>query len=416
MRVLKGTGLVRKEERGVYKITQDGKEILGGISWAYRNSLRKQQQDLVQRARLYSPTTKKEKEIMDKFVVEKKAEYQPAWVSYLSMTTGILKSLGHDVDTIDVGGYTGQAFHLNTARGSTCPSAPTVAEFDTFAKGLESFGWKVDQTWEGPCCSYPMNEEETARAKSHFETLKTLIIETEKPIGIWGTHVPEFGIMNGFEEDSYIVSSFIKLQGREEIPIKFNELRAPGGLFKQVFKESFEVKDQSDVDKRAIERAISVAAGLERRCPEEHKRYASGSEMFDKLVNALENGVVPESEEEMGKMDPMKTPLLIYHGNSYTALCNQENLALAAEFLNRMAKKYKGKPFHDDLMTASGEYGKASDMMKKFTELFPFSLEKDYVPSEFGEEKRNKGATLLRDAKLHVEAGIRSLEQALKKW
>jgi hypothetical protein len=332
------------------------------------------------------------------------------------MTTGILKSLGHFVDIIDVGGYTGQAFHLNTARGSTCPSAPTVAEFDTFAKGLESFGWKVEQSWARPGLNYPMNDEETARAKAHFEALKTEMAETKKPIGIWGTHVPEFGIMNGFEGDSYVVSSFIRLQGRDEVPIKFNELRSPGGLFKQVFKESFKVKNQSAVDKEAIERALGIAAGLEKRCPDDHKRYASGTEMFDELANILENGVVPESEEAMQKMDPMRTPYLLYNGNSYTAACNQENLALAAEFLNRMAKKYKGTSNYDDLNTSSREYGKASELMKEYTELFPFSGEKDYVPSEFSEEKRARGISLLREAKPHVETAIQSLKSSLRNW
>jgi DNA-binding transcriptional ArsR family regulator len=416
LRVLQKGGLVRKTERGVYQTSEDGRDLLGGISNAYGNSLRRQQQDMVQRARLYSPARTGENEEMKKYVVKKLAEYQPAWVSYLGMTTGILRSLGYDVDTVDVGGYTGQAFHINTARGSTCPSAPTVADFDTFAEGLESFGWKVEQTWEGPCCSYPMNEEETSRARAHFDMLKREIVKTEKPIGIWGTYVPEFGIMNGFEEDSYLVSSFKRLQGAEETPIRYDELRAPGGLFKQIFREPFDVKNQNDIDKRAVERALGVAAGLEKRCPDDHKRYASGIEMFDELAKILERGVVPESEGMMQKVDHTETPFLLYHGNSYTALCNQENLALAAEFLERMAKKYRGKPFHHDLVTASKEYHESSDLMMRYTELFPFSFEKDYIPSEFSEEKRKQGISFLDAAKPHVEKAIQSLKTALTKW
>ncbi|MCK5239368.1 MAG: hypothetical protein KAR33_07475, partial [Candidatus Thorarchaeota archaeon] len=79
---------------------------------------------------------------MDKFEVESKAEYVPAWISYLSIATGILRSLGEEVDLAYTGGYTGYAFHLNTAKGDTCPSAPTVAPFESFREGLESFGWR----------------------------------------------------------------------------------------------------------------------------------------------------------------------------------------------------------------------------------------------------------------------------------
>ena len=89
---------------------------------------------------------------------------------------------------------------------------------------------------------------------------------------------------------------------------------------------------------------------------------------------------------------------------------------MAAEFLERMAKKYEGKPFHDELVEASREYHEASDLMREFTELFRFSFEKDYIPSEFSEEKRKRGISLLHAAKPHVEKGIKNLEDSLKKW
>ncbi|MFX0173642.1 MAG: hypothetical protein ACFE9L_17270 [Candidatus Hodarchaeota archaeon] len=110
--------------------------------------------------------------------------------------------------------------------------------------------------------------------------------------------------------------------------------------------------------------------------------------MFDDLANTLEYGIVPESEEEIVKGDKIKiSPYLNYHGNSYTAMCNQEGLAIASEFLKRIAEKYKNEPIHNDLLTASFEYGTAAKLMKDFTEIFPFSLAKSYVPSEFPEEK-----------------------------
>lgn len=416
IRILSKSGLLRKVERGVYEITDDGSAFLSSISIAYEDSLRRQQEDLLRRRRLYSPISRKEEEVMDKFIVENQAEYQPAWISYLSMTTGILKALGANVDVTDVGGYTGQAFHLNTARDSTCPSAPTVADFHTFAQGLESMGWKVDQSWYPPGCSFPMNEEETARAKNHFEILKKEMMRSKQPIGIWGTYVPEFGIMNGFDGDSYVVSSFRKLQGIDEPPIKFNELKPPGGFFKQVFKEPIKIKDQSAVDKKAIRRALKVAEGFAKSDAETHKNYASGIEMFDQLSQILKKGVVPSSEKSMEKMDSSKAPFLLYHGNSYTAMCNQEALALAHEFLGRLAKRYKGKSMYEPLKQASLEYEKAASLMKEYTELFPFSFEKDYDASEFTDDKRARGIALLNEAKPHVVAALKHMKDALKDW
>ena len=69
---------------------------------------------------------------MDKFEVDNKGEYVSAWLSYLSTATGILRAMGEEVDLAYVGGYTGYAFHLNTSKGDTCPSAPTVAPFELF--------------------------------------------------------------------------------------------------------------------------------------------------------------------------------------------------------------------------------------------------------------------------------------------
>ncbi|MGD2248545.1 MAG: hypothetical protein PVF58_09060 [Candidatus Methanofastidiosia archaeon] len=349
------------------------------------------------------------------YKVEPPAHYQPAWISYLSMTTGILKSLGHNIDITDTGGYTGYAFHLNTSRGGTCPSAPTCADFDSFAEGIESFGWKVEQTWDGFDYGYPMHEEGTARAKAHFYTLKKLIREIKRPIGIWGVYVPEFAIMNGYTGENYIVSTFRHPQNGEET-IKFNDLCAPGGLFTLVFKESFPVTDQRSNDKKAIERALKIARGFKGITSEIHKGYASGVEMFDELAKILERGVVPKSEQEMHELKGTDSLFLLYHGNSYTAACNQEGLALAADFLDRMSKKYKGDPFYNDLETASAEYSTASDLMREFTEIFPFSQQKDYDPSEFSTEKRAKGARLLQSAKPHVEAAMQRLEEAFRMW
>ena len=73
---------------------------------------------------------------MTNFEVKNKADFVASWISYLSTATGILKSMGKDVDLVDVAGYTGYAFHLNTSKGDTCPSAPTVAPFSSFAEEL----------------------------------------------------------------------------------------------------------------------------------------------------------------------------------------------------------------------------------------------------------------------------------------
>ncbi len=416
LRILQKAGLVRKVERGLYEITEDGEQLLHGISSIYRDSVKRQQQDLAKRARLYSRTDIRESEAMSKFVLDNQALYQPAWISYLSMATGILKSLGLEVDTVDVGGYTGYAFHLNTARSSTCPSAPTVADFPRFAEGLESFGWRVEQEWDGFDYGFPMNERGKARARAHLGLLKHTLIESNRPIGIWGPHIPEFAIMNGYDGDSYLISSFRRLEQLDDVPVKYSDFMAPGGLFKLVFKEKTKARSKREIDRSALERGLRIARGFGESEAETHKGYASGLEMFDVLADILEKGIVPESESSISSGAAVEGPLLIYHGNSYTAACNQETLALAGEFLERLAKAYKKEPFYKELHKAGEEYEKAAAIMQDFTKLFPFSTQKDYDPSEFPEDKKVKGAELLRSAKPHVLAALEGIEQALRKW
>ena len=349
---------------------------------------------------------------MTNFEIESKAKFAAAWITYLATATGILKSLGLETDLVDVGGYTGYAFHTNTAKGETCPSAPTVAPFNKFAEGLESFGRKIEQSWEAPCYGPSDDENQIKRAKNYFVEIQDIIRNTGRPVGIWGIpDVPEFGIVNGFTDDSYLVSTFRSLPQvpAEDAPILHNNLHAPGGLFKMVFIESIGHKAEKVRDREAVERGVEIAKGLEKI-----EGYVSGPEAFDDWAYTLEAGIVPESEKESAELKGHTQ--LQYHGNSYVAVCTQEGLNLASDFLSRLAKRYERESFSKSLAKASEEYSKAANVMKEYTELFPFSLEKNWDPNEFPDAKRYKGAKALRKAKTHVMSAIKQMENALKKW
>jgi hypothetical protein len=344
--------------------------------------------------------------------VESKAVFVAAWISYLSTATGILKSLGVETDLVDVGGYTGYAFFTNTSKGNTCPSAPTVAPFHKFVEGLESYGWKIEQSWEAPCYGPSEDEKQIERAANYFSEIKDTIKNTGRPVGIWGIpNIPEFGIVNGYDDDNYVVSTFRSLSHipMEDDPIPHLNLHAPGGLFKMVFREFVGTADDNARDREALIRAIAIAKGVE-----EVEGYVSGLDSFDEWAHTLEAGIVPDSEKEAKELEG--TTLLLYHGNAFVAQCTQEGLHLAADFLERMATRHVGERFAKSLSKASNDYRKAGEAMQEFTELFPFSHEKNWEPDEFPDAKRYKGAKALRKAKPHVESGIKQMEDALKKW
>ncbi len=349
---------------------------------------------------------------MKSFEVENKAVFVASWITYLSTATGILKAIGKNSDLVDVAGYTGNAFHLNTSKGNTCASAPTVAPYDTFAEGLESFGWKVEQSWESPDYNPSEDEKQIERARNYFDEIKNTLTQTGRPIGIWGVpNVPEFGIVNGFDDEKYVVSTFRSLPSLplDDDPISYLNLHAPGGLFKMIFKEPIDIKEESLRDKEALSRAIAIANGIEKI-----DGYVSGPESFDEWALILESGIVPESEDETKEMTGITK--LNYHGNSYVAACTQEGLDLAAAFLERLAERHQGQSFAKKLAKASESYKQAAVFMKEYTELFPFSLDKNWNPDEFPDKKRYQGARFLRKAKPHVESAIKQMEDALKKW
>jgi len=349
---------------------------------------------------------------MKNFEVESKADFVASWITYLSTATGILKSLGKNIDLVDVAGYTGYAFHINISEGDTCPSAPTVALFSTFSEGLESFGWKVEQSWESPTFNPSDDGKQNERAKKYFEEIKIALTQYERPIGIWGVpNVPEFGIVNGFNDDKYVVSTFRSLPSMplKDAPISYLNLHAPGGLFKMIFKEPINVKEQSVRDKVAISRAVEVAKGIEKI-----DGYVSGPESFDEWALILESGIVPESEDEAKEIAGITR--LNYHGNSYVAACTQEGLDLAAAFLEKLAERYQRQSFAKKLLKASESYKQAAIFMKEYTKLFPFSLDKNWNPDEFPDKKRYQGARFLRKTKPHVESAIKQMEDGLKKW
>jgi hypothetical protein len=346
------------------------------------------------------------------FEVENKAVYDASWISYLSTATGILKSIGKETDLVDVGGYTGYAFHLNISKRMTCASAPTVAPFDKFAEGLESLGWKVEQSWESPSYDQHDGEKAIVRAKNYFDEIKETMTQTGRPVGIWGIpNVPEFGIVNGFDDDKYLVSTFRSLPSvfQDDDPIFYSNLHAPGGLFKMVFKSPIDVKEDKTRDREALSRAITIAKGTEKI-----EGYISGPEAFDEWALTLDAGIVPDSEGESKELGDATQ--LNYHGNSYVAACMQEGLNLATGFLERLASRHQTQSFAKKLTQASENYKQAASLMKEYTELFPFSLDKNWNPEEFPDEKRYRGAKFLRKAKPHVESAIKQIEDALKKW
>jgi hypothetical protein len=300
--------------------------------------------------------------------------------------------LGMSCDMVDVGGYSGYAFLINVSKGMTCPSGPTALPMETWTKihrGTEKLGWTIEH-YEYPH-SYPKKEgrptpEEIEVAKKLFAKVKQEIDQRDRPVVLWGLVVPEYGIVNGYEGDSYITSTFRSLTKQPETPISFHDLKAPGCIDAFFFRDRAK-NDPETVSKEAVTRAFQFATA---KVPV-LGNYVAGPAALDEWANVLER--VPEEKQN-------------YHGNSYVGACVAEGRAISAEFLRRLAGKRKGKQ-SERLLAASERYGKGAKLMEEFTRIFPFKFEGEMKLAD-----RKRGAEILRKTRLFEEEAIKHLETA----
>jgi len=391
LNLLMKKGLVKRVARGEYTLTVDGKELLNAAASTYKDSTQRQEERRQLLLRSYTKGLIEGKKL-NKKVISKKAEYLPCWLSYTGAIAGSLRALGIDCDTVDVGGYSGYAFLINVSKGVTCPSGPTALPLKTWQqiyKGTESLGWTIEH-YEYPH-DYPAKEgnptpQEIEMAKKLFNKIKHEIDERDRPVVLWGLVAPEYGIVKGYEGNSYITSTFRTLNNQPEEPINFYDLKAPGCIDAFFFRDKVE-QDAATRDKEALERAINFAAANVPILD----NYVGGPVALDEWANVLEN--LPKEKQN-------------YMGNSYVGACVCEGRFMCAKFLIRLSKKYAGKQ-SKHLREASEWYEKGWKLMEEFTRIFPFKFQ-----GEMKLEDRKKGAEILREVKPFEEKAIKHLKKA----
>jgi hypothetical protein len=397
LRQLVDKRLAEKLDRGEYALTIDGKELLSAAAVMYQDSTRREEERRESLSRRYSEGLK-EAELLDRKVIGMEAQYPPCWLSYTGAIAGALNALGVSCDPVDVGGHSGYAFLINVAKQTTCPSGPTALGEKSWAqilKATEELGWTIRSlAYDG---SYPKKEggpapEEVDKAKGIFEKIKQEVNERDRPVVLWGLVAPEYGIVNGYDGNSYVVSTFRRLHdpSLQEDPIPFYDLKAPGCLHAIFFGEKVKLRGEAS-DKKALRRAIDFASGKVSAL----SNYVVGPVAFQEWARVLET--LPENKQN-------------YHGNSYVGACYCESRGMCAEFLKRLSKKYPGKQF-GHLLRAAECYENGLKLMREFTQVFPFRLQGDMKLAD-----RKKGAELLRRVKPFEEEATKHMTDALVEW
>ncbi|MBD3339082.1 MAG: ArsR family transcriptional regulator [Candidatus Lokiarchaeota archaeon] len=394
--VLLDNNLIKKIERGSYDITKDGKDLILSIVLSYRKS---QIHSLEIRKRLWNKYLPEKIEsssgIHNKFIVEIPAKYVPGWISYVSSITGVLKSLNKNIDQIDVAGNTGHAFFFNVAEGITDPSGPScVVKMHSFHEGIEVFGWKLKE-WYQPLSRDTSNLPiKPDLFKKIFNAVKDGLERMNRPVILWGIPIPEYGIVNGYEDDKYIVSTFRSSDPEKrfgpDTDTKFDDIVPPGRMQALFFEETVLPPEKEKSDLRSIRNALNLS-----NLHQKGSGYISGPNAFYEWAEVIEGEI----------------EFISYHGNSYISKCIYEALCFANEYISRIARRYSDIAQYRYLINASDQFKEAKSLMKQYEVLFPFAFDGD-----LNYKKRQRGAEILRKIAPYISGAFANMSDALENW
>ena len=393
--------LIEKEEWGRYQITEAGIEFIMSIIKAYNVISDKSQN---QNEKIFSewpdwPDFLKEPRIINENNVSSPALYGGGWNSYISSITGILNCLGVQHDHIYISGITGYCFLVSIPgiiKSSLIKENNSVDVWQQINKGTESFGWHL-QKWELKRKNpgrWNLTGEEVDSALKVFNKVKEIIDNFETPVVLFGIHGAGFGIINGYRNDSYLVSSYYRKEGRKEVSVRFDQLRILDKFIYYYFEKEIEKEETEIIERNALERALKFAQGTS---------YSNGGYFVGPQAYELWISMLKEGRED--KIDNF--------GNSVLGIYYFDAKDVTFEYLNRLARKYVNKPQGLYLKEASKNYRDAKINLEKFTVIFPYFEPEN---STLTPAKRNKGVEILENVKMSEIKAIENLEKAVEKW
>ena len=392
--------LIEKEEWGRYQITEAGIEFVTGIINSYKfisNSTQNEQEKIFNEWPEW-PDFLKEPRIINENKVSIPALYEGGWNSYISTVTGVLNFLGVQHDYIYISGTTGYCFLVSipgVIRTSLIKENNSLDTWQEIYKGTESFGWELKK-WEQKRNSpgkWNLTGEDVESALKVFNQVKNLI-DNDTPVILFGIHGAGFGIINGYRNDSYLVSSYFRKEGRKEIPVRFDQLRVLDKFIYYHFENKKETEESEVIEKKAMERAFLFANG------EKYSNggYYVGPQAYDLWIHMLNDG----NEEDIDKF-----------GNSVLGIYYYDAKDVTTEYLNRLSRKYKSNPQGNYLNEASKYYREAKMYLERFTVLFPYFEPEN---SNLTRDKRVKGVEILHNVRECEINAIENLQKSLEKW
>jgi hypothetical protein len=128
-----------------------------------------------------------------------KLKWHPRWVTHLGCIEGCLKFLKKKVSTAWLYGGTGHAFVLNISK-DLCLSGPTAWKTTMLFELAPNLGYRIDGVFASK--SDPEFTKEQEKAWAHVKAC----INKDIPCYGWELEVPEFYVINGYNDVGYFIS------------------------------------------------------------------------------------------------------------------------------------------------------------------------------------------------------------------
>jgi DNA-binding HxlR family transcriptional regulator len=391
--------VIERIDRGSYEITKDGKELLfQAIKTYYQSELYQLKQRELLSSQYLGYRYLGDEMMKHVKKVTNVGIYQPHGLSYPAAISGVLQAVGEKWDVDDVTAFTGYGFLINLAKDFICPSGPTALEaWSTIQNATEKLGWKLGHYFElesfpsNQDYTQPLSEKDEKRARNFFEKVKEAINKYDHPVVIWGIPVPEYGVVNGYQDDYYLVSTFRTLLKQEETPIAYNKIQAPGCI--ELITLEKKTHSPTDKDyKESLARALEMAKG--EGVP--LNGYVAGIEAYNVLKKQL-----LETEEKKISAFAFAYIIDCYYCGRHSAFT----------YLKKLADKYKKEEFGKEIEKTAKTYEKISNTYKELQDHFPFSGKQD-----LSLENRQTCAKILEEIKELEKQAINDLEKCVENW
>jgi len=266
----------------------------------------------------------------------------PRWVSHLGAVEGSLKFLKSKISTAWLYGGTGHAFIINIAK-DLCPSGPTAWRTMMLFELATNLGYETNGFFAHKDSSEFLRLQE--KAWKHVKEC----LDIKIPCFGWELEVPEFYVINGYNDEGYMYSGPGCVDGKG--PKSWNTLGTTGtGILELYSVHSTNTQDPIKAMRESFEKVLYHASNPDNII---FPNYRSGLQGYDWWISAIKNGSA------------------VLMGHSYNAAVWHECRKYAVGFLKE-GRKYVSGSTKAKFDEARKHYEIVVENLERITKDYPF--------------------------------------------